>query len=280
MVTAAAFADVNKDGWADLIVAGEWMPVSIYMNDHGKFKLKNENGLTGLWQNLTVSDVNNNGNIDIVAGNYGLNSKLHATEKEPLKLYVKDIDDTGTLDQLLTYTTNGKEYTFLGKEELEKQMPAIRKTFLMYSDFAGKTVQEIFGDKLNGALVLQAQTLANGVFINDGKGNFSFQQLPLEMQAAPVFAYLPEDTNHDGLTDIIAGGNFYGVLPYEGRYDADWGDVLINKKDHYEFVSPVETGWLTRGEVRDIKKIKTAKGDVYVVARNNDSLLFFQSTQH
>ncbi len=280
MVTSAAFADVNKDGWPDLIVAGEWMPVSIYINDHGKFKLKNKDGLTGLWQNVTLSDVNNDGNIDIVAGNYGLNSKLHATKEEPLKLYVKDLDGNGSLDQLLTYTINKKEYTFLGKEEIEKQLPSIKKTFLMYSDFAGKTVQEIFGDKLNGALILKAQTLASGIFINDGKGNFKFQPMPLETQTAPAFAYMIDDVNYDGLKDIIEGGNFYGVLPYEGRYDANWGDILINKKDHYEYVSPVKTGWLMRGEVRDIKKIKTAKGYMYAVARNNDSLLFFQSTQH
>jgi hypothetical protein len=279
MISSAAFADVNNDGWQDLVVAGEWMPVSIYINDHGKFKLKNKNGLTGWWQNVTLSDVNSDGNIDIVAGNYGNNSKLHASDTAPLKLYVKDFDDNGILDQLLTCTTNRKEYTFLGKDELEKQMPAIRKVFFLYKDFAGKTVQEVFSDRLNGAIVLEAQTFANGIFMNDGKGNFKFQSLPLEMQTAPAFAYLVDDVNHDGLKDIIEGGNFYGVLPYEGRYDANWGDILINKKDHYEYASPVKSDWLIRGEIRDIKKIKTAKGDMYVVARNDDSLLFFQSAQ-
>ena len=279
MVSSAAFADINNDGWQDLIVAGEWIPVSVYINDHGKFRLKNENGLTGLWQNVTLGDVNNDGNTDIVAGNYGLNSKLHASDSTPLKLYVKDFDGNGTLDQLLTYTTNGKEYTFLGKDELEKQMPVIRKIMLKYSDFAGQTIQDFFKDKLDGALVLRAKTLANGIFINDGKGNFKFKPLPAETQSAPAFAYMIDDINHDGLKDIIQGGNFYGVLPYEARYDANWGDILINKKDHYEFESPVKTGWLTRGEVRDIKKIKTATGYMYIVARNNDSLLFFQLTQ-
>ncbi len=280
MVTSAAFADVNKDGWQDLIIAGEWMPVLIYINNHGKFRLQNQNVLTGLWQTITINDVNGDGNPDIIAGNYGLNSKLHASEKEPLKLYVKDLDSNGNIDQLLTYTIKGKEYSFLGKEEIEKQLPSIRKTFLMYSDFAGKTVREIFGDQLNDALVLKIQTLTNGIFINDGKGNFNFKSFPAEAQEAPVFAYLADDVNHDGLTDIITGGNFYGVLPYEGRYDANWGDILINKKDHYEYASPVKSGWLTRGEVRDIKKIKTANSYLYVVARNNNSLLFFQSIQY
>ena len=280
MVSSATFADVNKDGWPDLVIAGEWMPVSVYVNNHGNFKLENKNGLTGLWQNVTLADVNDDGNIDIVAGNYGLNSKLHATDRAPLKLYVKDFDGNGRLDQLLTYTSHNKEYTFLGKEEIEKQLPSIRKTFLMYSDFAGKTVQEIFGNKLDDALVLNAQTLANGVFINDGKGNFAFKPLPVETQAAPVFCYLIDDINNDGAKDIIAGGNFYGVLPFEGRYDANWGDILINKKNGYEWLSPVKSGWLTRGEIRDIKKIKTANGNLYAVARNNDSLLFFTQNQH
>lgn len=276
MISSASFADVNKDGWPDLIVAGEWMPVSVYINDHGKFKLKNENGLTGLWQTITLSDVNNDGNVDIVAGNYGLNSKLHATEKEPLKLYVKDFDGNGILDQLLTYTSNEKEYTFLGKQDLEKQLPSIKRAFPNYSDFAGKTVQEIFGDQLSNATLLTVQTLANAVFINDGKGSFSFKQLPDEIQVAPIFAYLIDDVNRDGLKDIISGGNFYGVLPYEGRYDADWGDILINKKKSFDWISPVKSGWLTRGEVRDIKKIKTGQGYLYVVARNNDRISFLK----
>jgi len=277
MVTSASFADVNKDGWPDLIVAGEWMPALVYINEHGIFKLKNKNGLTGLWQNVTLSDVNNDGNIDIVAGNYGLNSKLHATKTAPLKLYVKDFDGDGMLDQLLTYTTNGKEYIFLDKDELEKQLPFIKRTFLNYSDFAGKTVQEIFGNQLNDATILNVQTLANAIFINDGKGNFSFEQLPDEMQAAPIFTYLVDDVNHDGLNDIISGGNFYGVLPFEGRYDANWGDMLINKKNSFEWLSPVKSGWLIRGEVRDIKKLKTAEGYLFAVGRNYDSVLFFKN---
>lgn len=278
MVTSAAFADVNNDGWPDLIVAGEWMPISIYMNDHGKFRLQDKKGLAGLWQNITIADVNNDGFIDILAGNYGLNSKLHASESEPLKLYVKDIDSNGRIDQLLTYTVNSKEYTFLGKEEIEKQLPSIRKTFLLYKDFAGKTVQEIFENKLDDALILHAETLANGIFINNRRGNFNFEPLPAETQAAPVFTYLADDVNNDRSNDIITGGNFYGVLPYEGRYDANRGDILLNKKNHYEWLSPVNSGWFTSGEIRDIKKIKTAKGYLYVVAGNNDDIRFFANS--
>ena len=277
IVTSATFTDVNGDGWQDLVVAGEWMPVTLFINHHGSFDQKRTIGASGLWQTIQAADIDGDGDVDILAGNYGLNSKLHASEAAPLKLYVKDIDNNGTLDQLLTYSHNGKEYTFLGKEELEKQLPYLRKNFLLYSSFAGKTVQEVFGGQLNNALVLQAQTLSSGIYKNDGKGNFSFEALPDQMQTAPIFSLMPDDINGDGYTDVISGGNFYGVLPYEGRYDASWGDVLLNNKNKsYYWLSPVSSGWFIRGEVRDIQKVKTAHGYLYAVARNNDSLLFMK----
>ena len=253
------------------------MPVLLFVNNHGAFGQPVAIGLSGLWQLIATADVDGNGDIDILAGNYGLNSKLHASKDAPLKLYVKDLDNNGTLDQLLTYTSHHKEYTFLGKEELEKQLPYIRKNFLLYRSFAGKTVQEIFGEQLHQSLVLQAQALGSGIYKNDGKGNFSFEMLPGAVQAAPLFSFMPDDVNKDGYTDIICGGNFYGVLPYEGRYDASWGDILLNNGNkYYSWLSPVKSGWLSRGEVRDIKKIKTASGWLLVVAQNNDSLHFLE----
>ncbi|MBN9381250.1 MAG: VCBS repeat-containing protein [Chitinophagaceae bacterium] len=274
MVTSALFADVDGDGWPDLVVAGEWMPVCIFHNEHGRFRRQLPEAPTGLWQCLTAADVNHDGHIDLLAGNYGLNSKLTAHEG-PLKLYVKDLDRNGIVEQLLTYTDGQKEYTFLGKEALEKQVPSIKKGYLHYRDFAGKTVREVFGGQLDDALVLQADTLASGVLLNDGHGQFAFHPLPSQVQETPIFSWLVTDLDGDGRADIMAGGNLYGVLPYEGRYDAGWGDVLLNKNGGYRWLSPVNSGWLVRGEVRDIRMLKTAIGDLFVVARNNDSLRFF-----
>lgn len=276
MVTSAAFADVNKDGWPDLLVAGEWMPVIIYVNNHGRFTRHDVAGSVGLWQSIAVADADSDGDPDIVAGNYGLNSKLHASDTAPLKLYVKDVDNNGRTDQIVTCTTNGKEYTFLGKDELERQLPAMKKKFLLYGSFAGKTVQEVFGEQLHDAQVSTVTTLATSLLINDGKGNFSCRPLPWHVQESPVFASLVEDINGDGLPDVMVCGNLHGVMPYEGRYDANWGDVLINKNhDQYEWLSPVSSGWLIRGEVRDIRKIRMATEQVFVVTRNNAGLLFF-----
>jgi len=275
MVTAALFTDVDEDGWPDLVVAGEWMPVCIFRNEKGHFRREETALPSGLWQSLAVTDMNHDGHVDILAGNYGMNSKL-STGGMPLKLYVKDLDGNGIIEQLLTYTTGGNEYSFLGKEALEKQLPSIKKRFLHYRDFAGRNVGEVFGDQLNDARVWRVETLKSGVLVNDGHGHFTFDPLPAAVQETPIWAWLSEDLDGDGREDVMAGGNLYGVLPYEGRYDAGWGDILLNKDSGYRWVSPVSSGWLVRGEVRDMQRVKTVVGELFIVACNNDSLHFFR----
>jgi len=127
MVTSAAFADLNKDGWPDLVIAGEWMPVKIFINDKGAFKGMPVGGSSGLWQTICMTDLNGDGFPDILAGNWGHNSKLYAGKNGPLKLYVKDFDKNGSVEQVETYTIDGKEYTFLPKDELERALPVLKK---------------------------------------------------------------------------------------------------------------------------------------------------------
>jgi hypothetical protein len=170
VVTSASFADINRDGWADLIITGEWMPLKILINNHGKFIEADVPNSTGLWQNIYVTDVNGDGKPDILAGNWGHNSKLWAGKNGPLKLYVKDFDMNGNIDQVLCYTINGKEYTFLAKDELEKDMPVLKKYYLTYSEVAGKTVDYMFYDLFKDYTELKAETLGSACFINDGKG--------------------------------------------------------------------------------------------------------------
>ena len=270
IVTTSSFADVNKDGWLDLIVTGEWMGVKIFINNKGIFTATEIPNSTGLWQTIYTTDVNRDGFTDILAGNWGHNTKLWAGKNGPVKLYIKDFDQNGSVEQVMCYTIDGKEYTFLAKDELERSLPVLKKAYLTYSEVAGKDVQYLFYDLFKDYTELKAETLSSSCFINDGKGNFTRIDLPDELQLAPVLAFAPADAG-----SYIAAGNFYGVIPYEGRYDALLPTVFSFDKKVNQF--SVRTGIPSfDGEARDIKWI-TGPGNrkTMLIARNNNTLQFY-----
>jgi hypothetical protein len=267
-VTTAAFADLNKDGWQDLIVTGEWMPVKIYLNKNGTFQLTDIPASTGLWQTIFVTDVNQDGSPDLLAGNWGENSKLWERKTGPLKLYIRDFDNNGKTEQILAYTVNGEEFPFLPKDELERPLPVLKKAYVTYGEVAGKTVQYILYDLFKNYTERKAEVLSNSVFVNDGKGGFTRKDLVKQLQYAPVMSFADAGNN-----SWIAGGNFYGVTPYEGRYDALYPTVFTWSKQEAA-VQALLPG--IKGEVRDIKSIKTKNGTLLVIARNNQPLLFFR----
>lgn len=276
MVTASSFADINRDGWPDLIVTGEWMPVKIFLNEKGSFTETDIPASTGLWQSLYTADVNQDGTPDILAGNWGHNTKLFKGEKNPVKLYVKDFDKNGSVEQVMCYTVDGKEYTFLAKDELERSVPVLKKAYLTYSEVAGKTVQYMFYDLFKDYKELKAETLTSSCFINDGKGNFKRTALPEETQLAPVFSFtsLPGSRS----PAYLAVGNFYGVVPYEGRYDALLPTVLSYDKQQSMFAAQ---GMLpmVQQEIRDAKWLNYTNGSkLLVLAVNNGPLIFLKPT--
>ena len=224
IVTDASWTDVDKDGWPDLVVTGEWMAPLLYKNDHGTLRktalTPDDQDMKGWWCSVKTADLNADGFEDILLGNYGLNSKLKASREYPLKMYSLDFNHIGLDQQILAVANDGKYYPFLNKEELESQLPYLKRAFLKYGEMAGKTVEEIFKEKLDEATVFTATTFASVVLINDGKGRFNIAHLPAPLQWSPVFAFTTGDFNKDGKTDFLAGGNFYGTRPYEGRYDA------------------------------------------------------------
>ncbi len=270
IVTSSAFADLDKNGWPDLIISGEWMPVKIFYNNNGKFQEKDLPQTTGLWQSLYATDVNGDGNIDFLAGNWGHNSKLWAGKNGPLKLYVKDFDNNGSVEQVMCYTIDGQEYSFLAKDELERALPVLKKAYLHYSEVAGKTVQYMFYDLFKDYQELKAELLTSSCFINDGKGGFTRQDLPDAIQAAPVFSFTAF-----GRDNWLAGGNFCGTIPYEGQYDALFPTIM-----HYQNNGKWSAGPILpylKGEVRDFKWMKSSGKDILIVARNNDSLRFLSN---
>lgn len=271
MVTSSSFVDIDNDGWMDLVIAGEWMPVKLFLNNKGVFKENDLPQSTGLWQTLYATDVNGDGFADILAGNWGHNSKLYAGKNGPLKLYVKDFDKNGSLEQVLAYTIDGKEYTFLAKDELERALPVLKKAYLTYGEVAGKTVQYMFFDLFKDYKELKAETLSSTCFLNDGKGNFINTKFPEALQFAPVFSFASLANKN-----YLAAGNFYGVVPYEGRYDALTPTVFSYSKEQPGF--KVESLLAsTDGEVRDAKWINYAGGKkILMIAKNNSGIVFLK----
>jgi hypothetical protein len=271
MINSAVFADLDGNGWEDLVLTGEWMGIKIMYNKNGKFEPKEISNSTGLWQSLFVDDVNGDGYKDILAGNYGHNTKLYAGKDGPLKLYVKDFDNNGSTEQVMAYTIGKEEYPFLAKDELERRLPVLKKAYLTYGEVAGKTVQYMFYDLFKDYTEWKAEELGTSCFINDGKGNFTKVILPQELQLAPVMAFSRSKNNGK----FIAGGNFFGVIPFEGRYDALQPTEFYYDQKNKSFVVSGSLRDIS-GEVRDLKWINTSNGKQLIIARNNQPLLFYK----
>lgn len=276
-ITDADFADMDGDGDADLVVVGEWLAPAVYINTKGRFVKASESGMpTGWWQTVLLEDIDHDGDKDIIAGNYGMNSRLSATRDAPLLMYDFDYDNNGTREQVVAYSKAGKYYSFLGKDELEKQIPSIKKKFLRYSDFAGKTMEEIFGEALPGAEKFTVTDLSSAVFLNDGKAGFRMRSLPLFVQMAPVYSIFSQDFDADGKPDLLVAGNFSGVLPYEGRYDAMMPVLCMGQgQGGFNASFNVQQALRFNSEVRDMKMLRLAGGRRCVlVAVNNSAPVF------
>jgi enediyne biosynthesis protein E4 len=281
MVTASRSADIDGDGKAELIVAGDWMPVVIMKFINGSFVKQHEiANSSGWWNCVTIADLDNDGDMDIVAGNNGLNSRIRADEKHPARMYVDDFDKNGQTECIpVYYKTDGKAYPYFLKGDLQAQIPQLKKKFLHFSQYAGKTIEEVFAkDQLDHAQLLTVNQTQTAAFINDGKGNFAIQPMPLMAQLTPIYGMVVTDLNRDGIKDIFMGGNFYGLKPQGGRFDAGFGTTLIGDSSHgYKYESPSVSGLFVNGEVRDMGILKAANGSSYIlVAMNNGPLYLFK----
>ncbi|MFL5746325.1 MAG: VCBS repeat-containing protein [Niastella sp.] len=272
-VTRAIWFDLDKDGDKDLICSFEWGGIDAWINNNGQFTRKALTDKKGWWNFVLPCDIDNDGDIDLVAGNLGLNSRLKASEEEPVRLYYNDFDENGKKEQVLTYYVKGKEIPFANKSELEKQMPVLKKNFLYAEDFAKARLNDLFpSDKLKAAEVLTANYFYNAILINDGHMQFTTQALPWEAQLTSYRDAAVINANNDSLPDLLLGGNYYENNVEMGRYDADWGSLLINKGNN-RFEVERSNGLSIKGQVRRIQKIEIAQKDAFVLARNNDSVM-------
>lgn len=275
-VTNGLWYDIDKDGDQDLLLSLEWDGITAFINDKGIFTKKVLTDKKGWWNFVMPFDIDNDGDIDLVAGNLGLNSRLKATQKEPVKLYHNDFDDNGKEEQVLTYYFSGKEIPFANKAELEKQMPYLKKKFLYAKDFAEASLEDIFSaSKLSASKLYTADYFSNAILINNGKLNFRVQALPWQAQLAPYKDAAVVDANGDSLPDIFLIGNYYENNVEMGRYDSDFGTMLINHGNS-RFSCESINGINIKGQSRHIKKITIAEKEAFIIARNNDSTMVIE----
>ena len=285
MVTDAVWRDVDGDGRLDLVVVGEWMPITVFHNEGGgKLRRMPVRGLEnseGWWNRIVAADVNGDGKVDFVVGNLGLNSRLHATPKEPATMYVKDFDGDGSMEQIISLYNRGKSYPLPLRDDLLRALPSLTSRFPTYKDYATKTVTDIFTpQELADAIQKKVSTFATSVALNNGDGSFTLVPLPDEAQIAPVYGILATDLDHDGHTDLLVAGNFDGFRPEIGRMAASYGLVLRGDgKGHFTPVRVSQSGFFVPGQSRDIARVRTPRGDLFVVARNNDRPLIFRLEQ-
>ncbi|HLK30249.1 MAG TPA: VCBS repeat-containing protein [Puia sp.] len=277
-VTNALWFDLNKDGKKDLLLTLEWGGIIAFMNQNGTFVEKVLSDKKGWWSFVLPVDLNNDGNMDLIVGNLGLNSKLKASESEPVRLYYNDFDNNGKKEQVVTYYLMGRELPFATKEELEKQMPELKKRFLYAEDFAKASLPDLFpSNKLQKADTLTANYFSNAVLINQGNLNFNLKALPWEAQLSTYRDAAIVNANDDSLPDILLVGNYYENNIQMGRNDADFGTLLVNHGNG-NFTVEKLNGLNIKGQLRHINKISIAGKESYIIARNNDSTIIIKFT--
>lgn len=276
IIKNGTWTDIDSDGDSDLLLALEWGAPTVYINENGQFKGRVLNDMTGWWNFLLPYDFDGDGDMDILAGNTGENSKLRPTVQEPVRLYVNDFDDNQQIEQVLSYYVKGREVAFNNYDEIMKQLPVLKKKYLLARNFAKASLADIFGtDKLSKSIRLEANTFQSMYFENVGGLNFKAHRLPDELQYSPVKSALVSDVNGDGKPEVIVGSNWYDCNIEMGRYDASYGNILSIGSNGAMQVSKLGNLRI-RGEIRRIEPVKTAGKTAFVLARNDSKALLIQ----
>jgi hypothetical protein len=272
LVTDALWLNLNGDQFPDLILTGEWMPVTCFVNEKGKLVDKTNDFFSaetkGWWNCLLAADFDKDGDQDIVAGNFGLNNQYRVTPSRPATLYFSDYDKNGSIDPILNYFIGDESYPAPTRDELVEQIPSFKKRFNDYGSYANATINKVLTtDEIKNSEIYTAQ-LFESVYIQNDGGKFSIRSLPEELQFAPVFAFETMDVNEDGNLDLIAGGNLSKMGARMGKATANFGSVLIGDgTGNFKSVAPLQHGVCVRGDVRRIIKLN----DRLFFFRNNDT---------
>lgn len=277
MVTAATWADFDADGYLELLLAGDWMPLMLFKNDKGKLKDVSKRAqlmnTSGQWGALLAADVDSDGDVDIIGGNAGLNTQYKPSVDEPLTMHVADFDDNGNIDPIISYYIQGKRYPMASRDELLDHIRMLRNKYIRYSDYADATVETIFTkQQLSKALVLNCNEARTMIFINNGDLTFSPKELPVEAQFSKTNSILTDDFNADGKIDLLLLGNFYPYRPQLGESDASYGVYLRGEgKGNFTALPPNQSGLFADGDVRNAVIISNKTGRTKLVIGRNDA---------
>ena len=278
MITDAVWDDFDQDGDQDLIVVGEWISPKFLRNDNGNFSDVTseivQKKLNGLWQAIQPFDIDNDGDQDYLLGNWGLNTKLSASQENPLLMYYDDFDNNGITETLIAKEKDGTYYFLYGLDELASQLNFLKKKFTTYKDFAGKSVEEIIDKStLDKAVKMEVHTLASGYLLNEN-GKFKFKEFESALQVSSIRCFLVFDFNKDGEDEVLMGGNYFGVTPYHGKFDAFGGAILTNSG---RALMPNEIGLnFSQKAVKNLSIIHVAEKPYLLATFNNDKVELYK----
>ena len=280
MVTDALFTDIDNDGLKDLIVVGEWMPITIFHNERGTFK-KTKELTTGWWSSIAEGDFDNDGDLDYIVGNLGKNSVLQASDKEPVSIYAKDFDGNGSLDAFMSRYINGKEHPVHYRETMTEQTPVLRRLLKTYSGYGKMDMAQILkflGDQ--GMFVKRATSFASSYLENRGHGDFALHALPSNIQVSCINSISVGHLNNDSYLDFLAVENSYAEETLSGYLDAGIGVYALGNGDGtFQIVPPHESGFCVMTDAKAIREIKVGNKRKWIVTSNQAPLMWFSDAQ-
>ncbi len=290
LVNDALWTDFNNDRLIDLIIVGEWMPITFFKNTGTGFENITETlalqPISGWWNSINGADIDNDGDIDYIVGNLGLNTIFKGKEKGPLKMYASDFDRNGVVDPVIAALTNDENFQSQyfpvhTRDDMTMQLSFVRNRIPTYKGYGRATIEDIFtSEELDSAYYKEGDNFSSLILLNEDNDRFSIRELPIQAQFAPIFGILPTDINNDGNVDLLLAGNDYSIEPMSGRIDAFNGLVLTgNGSGDFDVIERRKTGFNVKNDAKAIGKLFDKDGmELYLVSQNKDSLLLFRKT--